>query len=299
MENKIKSIIFLISLFIFFLIIFYLSIPRSHALTVGVAANASYKMAMAQALSMKKSISNSYQISKTISVYSLYIPYLSYLETSNHFFKKCGVVNDPKTLNDFIGGVNTRYGMNVFAMQYLQNKAELGANNKMLKQRKIKRYMLCVAAYGLIISQAIDNFHNSLQDGAGQVLSNDVYKVSNNSFYDEIGQSLYDAIRHQNGRFKAEFDIIKKQIKNNKCVIVDSDLKCGGVYLSLKTSPKMSFGGLEWFDPQSDFGGENGVIEIGYSKNSENSLSADKNKSIEHTADATNSLTSDILNSLI
>jgi len=186
----------------------------------------------------------------------------------------------------------------MYALEYAQKMGELGANNRMLKQRKIKHYMTCVAAYGLIISQAIDNFHNSLQDGAGQVLSNDVYKVSNNSFYDEIGQSLYDAIRHQNGRFKAEFDIIKKQIKNNKCVIVDSDLKCAGVYLGLKTSPKMSFGGIEWFDPQNDFGGENGVIEIGYSKNSENSLSADKNKSIEHTAESTNNLTTDILHSL-
>jgi len=298
MNNKIRSIILLVSLFIFFLIIFYLAIPKSHALTVGVAANASYKMAMAQALSMKKSISNSYQISKTISVYSLYIPYLSYLEDTNRFFKKCSIVNNPKTLNNFVGGINTKYGIDLYAMQYLQNKAELGAGNKMFKQRKIKKYMICVAAYGLIISQAIDNFHNSLQNGAGQVLSNDVYKVSNNGFYNEVGQSLYDAIRHQDGRFKTEFNLIKRQIKDNKCVLTGKNIKCGGVYLSLEASPKMSFGGLEWFDPQSDFGGENGVIEIGYSRNAENTMSADKNKSIEHTAENTNSLTTDILHSL-
>ena len=82
--------------------------------------------------------------------------------------------------------------------------------------------MQCVATYGLIIAQAINNFHNSLQDGAGSVMANNVFKVSNNAFYNEVGQSLYNAITHQSGRFKAQYNIMKYQIKHNTCVIYNT-----------------------------------------------------------------------------
>jgi hypothetical protein len=175
---------------------------------------------------------------------------------------------------------------------------ELGAKNKMIKQRKVKKYMQCVASYGLIIAQAIDNFHNSLQNGAGAVMANNIFKVSNNAFYNEVGQSLYNAIIHQSSRLKTQYNIMKYQIKHNICVIYNQSLKCGGVFLNFESTPKMSFGGLQWFDPQSDFAGINGVISIGYNKNSESGLSMDKSKSLEHLLENTNSLTNDLLNSL-
>jgi hypothetical protein len=282
---------------IFLIVIVYINVS-AYALSVGVAANSSYNMAMAQALNQKKSISNSYQINKEISVYSLYIPYISYLERHNKFFNNCNIVNNPKTLNSFIGGVNTKYGIDLYAMEYMQNKGELGSKNKMIKQNKVKKYMVCVAAYGLIIAQAIDNFHNSLSNGAGQVMSSNVYKVANNQYYNMVGQSLYNAILKQSTHFKTEYNLIKYQINNSKCVIYNKSLKCGGVLLNLDTSPKMTFGGLEWFDPQADFAGMNGMITIGYNKNSEYGISQDKNKNIGHVAEATNSLTNDLLNSL-
>ncbi len=277
---------------------FLILIRSSYALSVGVAANTNYHLALNEALSQNKTISNTYEISKEISVYSLYLPYLSYLERHNRYFRRCDIVNNPKTLNSFISGVNTRYGIDLYALEYMQKKGELGAKNRMIKQRKVKRYMQCVATYGLIIAQAINNFHNSLQDGAGSVMANNVFKVSNNAFYNEVGQSLYNAITHQSGRFKAQYNIMKYQIKHNTCVIYNKDIKCGGVFLNFEATPKMSFGGLEWFDPQSDFAGVNGVITIGYNKNSESGLSMDKSKSLEHLLENTNSLTNDMLNSL-
>ena len=282
----------------FLLYMLLVAVKSSYALSVGVAANTNYHLALNEALSQNKTISNTYEISKEISVYSLYLPYLSYLERHNRYFKKCNIVNDPKVLNNFIGSVNTRYGIDLYALEYMQKKGELGAKNRMIRQHKVKKYMQCVATYGLIIAQAIDNFHNSLQDGAGAVMSNNVFKISNNGFYNEIGQSLYNAIIHQDGRLKTQYNIMKRQIKDNTCVIYNQSLKCGGVFLNFESTPKMSFGGLEWFDPQSDFGGTNGVITIGYNKNDEQGLSLDKDKSIEHLLDNTNSLTNDLLNSL-
>ncbi len=292
------SITFLFCIWILFLIVIFWVNIKAYGLSVGVAMNTNYNLAMNEGLSQKKTIANSYEISKEISVYTLFLPYLSYLERHNHYFKKCDIVNNPKTLNNFVSGINTGYGIDLYALEYMQKKAELGAKNKMIRQNKAKKYMKCVASYGLVIAQAIDNFHNSLQTGAGQIISNNVYKIRNNQYYNMIGQSLYDAIVHQKLRYKTEFRIIKNQIKNNKCVLYNKDIKCGGVFLNLESSPKMDFGGLEWFDPQSDFAGMNGTITIGYNKNSETGLSMDKSKALSHILENTNSLTNDLLNSL-
>ena len=280
------------------LYLFLIMVRSSYALSVGVAANTNYHLAMNEALSQNKTISNTYEISKEISVYSLYLPYLSYLERHNRYFRRCDIINNPKTLNSFILNVQTRYGVDLYALEYLQKMGELGAKNKMIKQAKVKRYMQCVASYGLIIAQAIDNFHNSLENGAGSVMANNVFHVSNNAFYNEVGQSLYNAIIHQSGRLRTQYNIMKRQIKDNTCVIYNKSLKCGGVFLNFEVTPKMSFGGLEWFDPQSDFAGVNGVISIGYNKNSESGLSMDKSKSLENLLENTTSLTNDLLNSL-
>ena len=71
------------------LYILLILIKSSYALSVGVAANTNYHLALNEALSQNKTISNTYEISKEISVYSLYLPYLSYLERHNKYFKKC------------------------------------------------------------------------------------------------------------------------------------------------------------------------------------------------------------------
>ena len=213
----------------FLLYMLFITVKSSYALSVGVAANTNYHLAMNEALNQEKTISNTYEISKEISVYSLYLPYLSYLERHNRYFRKCDIVNNPKTLNSFISGVKTRYGVDLYALEDMQKMGEVGAKNRMIRQHKVKRYMQCVASYGLIIAQAIDNFHNSLENGAGSVMSNDVFRISDNAFYNEIGQSLYDAIIHQSGRLRTQYDIMKRQIKDNTCVIYNQSLKCGDV----------------------------------------------------------------------
>jgi hypothetical protein len=300
--QKILRTSLLIIWFLFLSFIFYFNfsfmVKKAFGLSVGVAGNVNYNMAMSEALSQKKTISNSYQINKEISVYALYLPYLSYLERHNEFFKSCDIVNSPKTLNSFVSGVNTSLGIDLYALEYMQKKAELGAKNKMIRQNKVKKYMKCVASYGLIIAAAIDNFHNALQNGGGAVMANNTYKISNNQYYNMVGQSLYSGIIHQSIRLRTQYNDIRRQIKDNTCVIYNKDIKCGGVFLNLESSPKMDFGGLEWFDPQSDFGGMNGIITIGYNKNSERALSMDKNKSLSHVLENTNSLTNDLLNSL-
>ena len=75
-------------------------------------------------------------------------------------------------------------------------------------------------------------------------------------------------------------------------------MKCGGVYLDIEAYPTMDFGGLDWFDPQTDFAGQNDVIEIGYNKNSEIGIALDKALAIKHLDENTNTLTNDLLNSI-
>ncbi len=283
-----------------FMLVLFFNV-RAYALSVGTAANSNLEVALNRALNEKKTISNTYHINKEISVYALYLPFLAYLESHNPAFEKCKVVTNPKTLNYFLSsdaGINTPFGINTYAVDLFQKKAEFGMRNKMLSQKKTKKYMLCVAGYGLIISQAFKNFNNSLQSGAGQVLSNDVYHVNNNNFYNMIAQSLYNAIISQGGRIKAEYRIIRQEIKNSQCVYYGKSLKCGGVYLNMESYTVMSFGGLDWFNPQTDFGGQNDIIEIGYNKDSETGLNLDKSLAIKHLDENSNNLTNDLLNSI-
>jgi hypothetical protein len=158
--------------------------------------------------------------------------------------------------------------------------------------------MLCVAGYGLVISQAFKNFNNSLHNGAGSVMSNNVFRVSNNSFYNLVGESLYNAILSQSVRLKKSFDIIRSEIKNSQCVFYNKSLKCGGAYLDIEAYPTLNYAGLDWFDPQTDFAGQNDIIEIGYDKNSEMGIALDKALAIKHLDENTNNLTNDLLNSI-
>ena len=195
----------LLLMFIFMLYLTVVEVESSFALSVGTAANSNLDIALNRALNEKNTISKTYQINKEISVYSLYLPFLSYLESHNPYFKKCGVVTRPRVLNDFMSsgaGINTRYGINTYAVDLMQKKAVFGMKNKMISQKKVKRYMLCVAGYGLVLSQAFKDFNNSLHNGAGSVMANNVYGVPNDAFYNLVGESLYNAIVSQSERIK-------------------------------------------------------------------------------------------------
>ena len=298
-----KSIIQTFFLILAFSLLIFLTIleAESFALSVGTAANSSYNITLNQALNEKKTISRSYQINKEISVYALYLPFLAYLEQHNKYFKKCHIITNPATLNNFLSDTNeiyTKFGINTYAVDLLQKKGELGGGNHMLSQSKIKHYMVCVATYGLIIAQAFKDFNDSLHNGAGSVMANNVYRVPDNAFYNLIGESLYNAIVHQDLRLKTEFRDIKDEILGYPCELYNKSLKCGGVYLNIEANPVMSYGGLDWFNPQTDFAGGNDMIEIGYNKNSEYGISADKGKAIANLDENTNNLTNDLLNSI-
>lgn len=299
-KNLFRAIILFACIFLMIYFLFVLA-TSSYALSVGTAANSSYNITLNQALNEKKTISRTYQINKEISVYSLYLPFLAYLEQHNRYFKKCHIITNPATLNYFLSSQNsiyTRFGINTYAVDLLQKKGELGGGNSMLSQSKIKHYMLCVATYGLIIAQAFEDFNNSLHNGAGAVMSGNVYHVSNNSFYNLVGEGLYNAIVHQDLRLKTEFENIKNEILEYPCFLYNKSFKCGGVYLNIENFPVLSYGGLDWFNPQTDFAGSNDMIEIGYNKDSEMGLTADKGKAIDNLDENTNSLTNDLLNSI-
>ena len=300
-KNFLRIVCLLTAIFLTIYILFVFATSNCYALSVGTAANSSYNITLNQSLNEKKTISRTYQINKEISVYTLYVPFLAYLEIHNRYFKKCHIITAPPTLNSFLSNQNeisTRFGINTYAIDLLQKKAELGIGNNMLSQSKIKHYMLCVATYGLIIAQAFADFNDSLHNGAGSVMSNNVYHVSNNSFYNLVGESLYNAIIRQNLKLETEFQIIKNEILNYPCALYNKNLKCGGVYLNIENYPVLSFGGLDWFNPQTDFAGANDMVEIGYNKNAEIGLSADKGKAISNLDENTNTLTNDLLNSI-
>ena len=300
-KNLLRAACFLTAIFLIIYISFVILTSMCYGLSVGTAANSSYSITLNQALNEKKTISRSYQVNKEIAVYTLYVPFLAYLEMHNRYFKKCHIITAPPTLDSFLSNQNeiyTRYGINTYAVDLLQKKGELGGGNNMLSQSKIKHYMVCVATYGLIIAQAFADFNNSLHNGAGAVMSNNVYHVPNDSFYNLVGGSLYNAIVRQNLRLKTEFQTIKNEILNYPCVLYNKSLKCGGVYLNIENYPVLSFGGLDWYNPQSDFAGANDMVEIGYNKNAEMGLTADKGKAINHLDENTNTLTNDLLNSI-
>ena len=270
---------------------------KTFAMSAGVSTNGNYSLAKKQALEQKSAVERSYNKTKTIAVFSLYLPYIYELEHTVSYFKHCGVITNPKVKENFISNVNTKYGLDLYALEYLKSKAEIGAKNKMLKQAKVKKYMLCIASYGLIIAQAFKNFGGGLS-GGGIAIANETYKISSNRFYDLVGSSITDAIGHQDLRLRTEFKDIKRQINNHTCVLYGNSFKCGGVYLDISGTPKMSWGGLDWYNPQSDFAGRNDVIEIGYNKNNSYSSTQSKDRALNWINENTNNIASDLINSL-
>lgn len=266
-------------------------------MSAGVATNSDLSLAKKQALEQKRELAKTYERTKTISVFALYLPYLAEMENTIPYFEKCGVVTNPPVLKNFIGNVNTRYGVDLYALEYLKQKGEIGGHNSMLKQKKIKKYMLCVASYGLILAQAFKNFGSGLSVG-GAALSAETYDTTSNGFYNLIGSSLADAIGHQDKRLKTEYRHIKNEIENNKCVLYNKNFKCGGVYLNIESSPKLTWGGLDWYNPQADFAGNNDVITVGYNKSRTFGQTQTKDRAINWVDNNTNNIASDLINGL-
>lgn len=283
---------------VFILVVFLAFIDgNAFAMSAGVATNSDLSLAKKQALEQKRELAKTYGRSKTIAVFALYLPYLAEMENTIPFFEKCGVITNPPVLKNFIGNVNTRYGVDLYAMEYLKTKGELGGHNSMLKQRKIKKYMLCVASYGLILAQAFKNFGSGLS-GGGAALSSETYGITSNGFYNLVGSSLANAIQYQDKRLKTEYRNIKREIKDNTCVLYNKSFKCGGVYLNIESSPKLTWGGLDWYNPQMDFAGNNDVITIGYNKSRTFGQTQTKDRAINWVDNNANNISSDLINGL-
>ena len=278
--------------FLFFFFLIFNVVPVA-AMSVGTAANNDLSIAMKQALEQKRSFTKKNETTKTLAVFALYLPYLAEMERTIPYFKKCGIVTNPETLNHFIYSPVHRQGIDLYALEYMQKLGEIGAKNKMLKQRRIKKYMLCTASYGLILAAAFHNFGNSVSGGSG--LSGEVYHTTANQFQKMVADSLVSGIKSQPERLKAAFKNIKSEIKNNTCVLFGKQLKCGGVYLTIDGLPKLSWGGLDWFNPQADFAGQNDVITIGYGQNSDYSATQNKDRAVNFVDSNQNSIASDIL----
>lgn len=278
--------------FLFISFFIFTAVPAA-AMSVGTAANNDLSIAMKQALEQKRSFTKKNETTKTLAVYALYLPYLAEMERTIPYFKKCGIVTNPKTLNYFIYSPVHRQGIDLYALEYMQKLGEIGAKNKMLKQRRIKRYMLCTASYGLILAAAFHNFGNSVSGGSG--LSGEVYHTTANQFQNMVADSLVSGIKSQPERLKAAFKNIKSEIKNNTCVLLGKQFKCGGVYLTIDGLPKLSWGGLDWFNPQADFAGQNDVVTIGYGQNSDYSATQSKDRAVNFVDSNQNSIASDIL----
>ena len=272
---------------------------RAYALSLGVSSNANLSIAEQQALAKKQDISTDYKRSETIGVYSLFLPFLTSLEYHIPYFQKCSIVTNPKTLNDLLKhSVNTPYGIDTNSLQYIQSSGQIGRKDKLLSQRKIKHYALCLAVYGLIVSQAFKTFTHRL-NGYGSALSNQVYKMPNNVFYNEIASSLIDAMKNQDLRLKTTYDDIKKDIKDHTCVLIDRNIKCGGVFVNFFSGVATeSYGGIEWFDPSKDFAGRNDIISIGYSNSNTNERSLNRHRAINWTDDNAANINSDLFHSL-
>ena len=281
-----------IKLFIFTLFLLFLT-GKAFAMSVGTAANSDLTVALKQALQQKREFTRKHEITKTIAVYALYLPYLAEMERTVPFFKKCAIVSRPKTLNYFIYSVQHRDGVDLYALEYLQKMGEIGAKNKMLRQRRIKKYMLCIASYGLVLGAAFHNFNNVIHGGNG--LAAETYQISANQFYNLVGASLVAGITNPSRRLRTAFKDIKNEINNNDCVLFGKSLKCGGVYLSIEGSPKLTWGGLDWFNPQADFAGQNDVITIGTGRNSDYSSTQSKDRAVNFVDSVSNSIASDIL----
>ena len=263
------------------------------AMSVGTAANNDLSFAMKQALQQKREFTRKNERTKTVAVYALYLPYLAEMEKTIPYFKKCGIVTKPKTLNYFIHSPVHRQGIDLYALEYMQKLGEIGGKNKMLRQARIKRYMLCTASYGLILAAAFHNFGDAVSGGGG--LTAETYNVSSNRFYRTVAASLVSGIKYQSQRLRTAFKNIKSEIKDNTCVLYGKQLKCGGVYLSIDGSPKLSWGGLDWFNPQADFAGQNDIITVGYGQNSDYSATQSKDRAINYVDSVSNSIASDIL----
>ena len=283
------------NLFKILLFIFLMSFTAGpvFAMSVGTAANNDLSFAMKQALQQKREFTQKNERTKTLAVYALYLPYLAEMERRIPYFRKCGIVTDPKTLNYFIHSPVHRYGVDLYALEYMQKLGEIGGKNKMLRQARIKRYMLCAASYGLILAAAFHNFGNVVSGGSG--LTAETYNIPANQFYRTVAASLVSGIKYQSLRLKTAFKNIKSEINNNTCVLYGKSLKCGGVFLSVDGSPKLSWGGLDWFNPQADFAGQNDVITIGYGQNSDYSATQSKDRAINYVDSVSNSIASDIL----
>lgn len=281
------------------ILLFVLLVKKSFALSVGTSSSANLSIAEQQALSKKQDISNKYERTETIGVYSLFLPFLSNLEYSNHYFKKCGVVTNPPVLNDFLRhSVNTQFGLDEYALDYIQKSGQIGRKNKMLDQKKIKNYVMCVATYGLVISQAFKTFSHKL-NGYGSAIASQVYNVPDNQFYNQIGSSLVDAMRHQDKRLKTTYNDLKRDVKTHTCVLIDRNIKCGGVFLNFFSGTStLSFGGIEWFDPSKDFAGRNDIITLGYSNSHSNERSLDKHRAVNWTTDNSANINSDLFHGL-
>ena len=289
-----KKLIFFL---MFFSFIFLNS--RAYALSLGVSSNANLSIAEQQALAKKQDISTDYKRSETIGVYSLFLPFLTSLEYHIPYFQKCSIVTNPKTLNDLLKhSVNTPFGLDTYSLQYIQSAGQIGRQDKLLSQKKIKNYALCLATYGLIVSQAFKTFTHKL-NAYGSALSDQVYKTPNNVFYNQIASSLIDAMQHQSLRLKTTYDDIKKDIKNHTCVLIDRNIKCGGVFVNFFSGVATeSYGGIEWFDPSKDFAGRNDIISIGYSNSNSNERSLNRHRAINWTDDNAANINSDLFHGL-
>ena len=284
--------VFNILLFIF-LMSFIAGPGTVQAMSVGTAANNDLSLALKQALQQKREFTRKNERTKTLAVYALYLPYLAEMERTIPYFRKCGIATNPKTLNYFIHSPVHRQGIDLYALEYMQKMGEIGGKNKMLRQARIKRYMTCIASYGLILAAAFHNFGDVVSGGSG--LTAETYNVSSNQFYNMVAASLVNGIKYQSQRLRTAFKNIKSEIKDNTCVLYGKQLKCGGVYLSIDGSPKLSWGGLDWFNPQADFAGQNDVIVIGYGQNSDYSATQSKDRAINYVDSVSNSIASDIL----
>ncbi len=284
----------LFNLLLFIFLIAFTACPGPvMGMSVGTAANNDLSFAMKQALQQKKDFTQKNERTKTLAVYALYLPYLAEMERTIPFFKKCGIVTNPRTLNYFIHSPVHRQGIDLYALEYMQKMGELGGKDKMLRQRRIKRYMLCTADYGLILAAAFHNFGNTVSGGSG--LTAETYNIGQNQFYQMVAASLVSGIKYQSERLRTAFKNIKSEIKDNTCVLYGKSLKCGGVYMSVDSSPKLSWGGLDWFNPQADFAGQNDVITLGYGQNSDYSATQSKDRAINYVDSIQNSIASDIL----
>ncbi len=60
---------------------------------------------------------------------------------------------------------------------------------------------------------------------------------------------------------------------------------------------KLSWGGLDWFNPQADFEGQNDIITIGYGKNSDYSSNITRDRAVNWVDGIKNDIASDMLTS--